>query len=123
MKSTGKRQISTVKNASFGRCVQFGWGIGLKVFLIFAFCLLPFALVRAQTPVRLAVIDFDGEQSREFSGLIRETAKLSSSEIELLDDDLVRTAANGAGYAGSLNLSRDEAKALGQSLGCDFYVL
>ncbi len=123
MKSKGKRQISEVKNVRFGRCVQLRWSIWLKLFSIFAFCLLPFSLVRAQTPLRLAVIDFVGDQSREFSGLIREAANLSSNEMELLDDDLVRTAANGAGYAGSLNLSRDEAKALGQSLGCDFYVL
>ena len=123
MKSKGKRQISEVKNVRFGRCVLLRSRIWPKFFSIFAFSLLPFALVRAQTPLRLAVIDFVGDQSREFSGLIREAANLSSSEIELLDDDLVRTAASGAGYAGSLNLSRDEAKALGQSLGCDFYVL
>lgn len=123
MKSKGNRKISNVKNARSGKCVQLGWGTGANLFLMVAFCLLPVVLVRAQTPIRLAVIDFVGDQNREFSGLIREAAKLSTGEIELLDDDLVRTAASGAGYAGSLNFSRDEAKALGQSLGCDFYIL
>lgn len=94
-----------------------------QLFLSFAFCLLLSDFALAQTPIRLAVIDFVGDQGREFSGLIREAANLSSNEMELLDDDLVRTAASGVGYAGSLNFSRDEAKALGQSLGCDFYVL
>ncbi len=115
MKSKGKN--SPYHNAMvLGRRVP-------KLFLPFALCLLLSGFVQAQTPIRLAVIDFVGDQSREFSGLMREAAKHSTGEIELLDDDLVRTAANGAGYAGSLNLSRDEAKALGQSLGCDFYVL
>lgn len=95
---------------------------GCRLFLIFAICLLLFDFALAQSPVRLAIVDFVGDQGREVSTTLRELAK-SSAGIELLDDDLVRVAASGAGYAGSLNFSRDEARALGQSLGCDFYVL
>jgi len=94
-----------------------------KIFLIFAFCLLPFNFALAQTPIRLALVDFVGDQGKEFSGILREAVKMPDNEFELLDDDLTRTAAKGAGYAGSLNFSRDEARAFGQSLGCDFYVL
>ncbi|MGH9768972.1 MAG: energy transducer TonB [Blastocatellia bacterium] len=46
-----------------------------------------------------------------------------SPQFELLDEKLTRLAVRGAGYDGSLNLSRGEARALGQSMGCDFYIL
>lgn len=75
---------------------------------------------RAQTAVRLAVVDLLGDERGELTALLRSSAQLS---FELLDADLIRAAARGSGYAGSLNLSRAEARALGQSLGCDFYVL
>ncbi|MBP6824272.1 MAG: energy transducer TonB [Acidobacteria bacterium] len=84
---------------------------------------MPFDFVVAKSPIRLAVIDFVGEPGREFSTVLREAAKSKGDEFELIDDDLAQAAASGAGYGGSLNLSRDEARALGQSLGCDFYVL
>ncbi|MBP6823955.1 MAG: hypothetical protein KA368_20580, partial [Acidobacteria bacterium] len=71
----------------------------------------------------MAVVDFVGDSSREFSNVLRDAGKSAGDEFEFLDDELVRTAASGSGYAGSLNFSRDEARALGQSLGCDFYVL
>lgn len=115
MNSKGKKWCcwaAAFRQMNFGCCL----------FLIFALCLLPFDFALAQSPVRLAIVDFVGDQGREVSTTLRELAK-SSAGIELLDDDLVRVAASGAGYAGSLNFSRDEARALGQSLGCDFYVL
>ena len=81
----------------------------------------PFTL--AQSPIQLAIVDLVGDEGRGFSTLLRDAARASNNEVELLDDDLVRAASHGAGYTGNLNLSRDEAHALGQSLGCDFYVL
>jgi TonB family protein len=77
----------------------------------------------AQSPVRLAVVDLVGDEGREVATLLRDLARASNAEIELLDEDLIRAASRGALYAGSLNMSRDEARALGQSFGCDFYVL
>jgi TonB family protein len=93
--------------------------------LIFAFCLLPSSgFVGAQTPIRLAVVELVGDERGETASLLRSLARQSQSpSFELIDEELVRSAARGAGYAGSLNLSRDEARALGQSLGCDFYLL
>jgi TonB family protein len=41
----------------------------------------------------------------------------------ILDRDQVHAAARGVGYGGSLNLSLAEARDLGASLGCDFFVL
>ena len=118
MEIKNKRQISTDER---GRQAIWGWANRLLwSILIFV---LSFDFVQAQSPIRLAVIDFAGDQGREISNLMRDAVTRFGSEMELLDDDLVRTAVNGAGYAGSVNLSRDDAKALGQSLGCDFYVL
>jgi TonB family protein len=95
----------------------------LQCLLPFAFCLLPFAFARAQSPIRLAVLDLVGDEGGEVATLLGGAARASGAGFELLDEDLVRAASHGAGYDGSLNLSRDEARALGQSLGCDFYVL
>ncbi|HMY75267.1 MAG TPA: energy transducer TonB, partial [Blastocatellia bacterium] len=81
------------------------------------------AVVSAQSPTRLAIVDLVGDESKELSSLLRGLAKASTNAFELSDEDLIRLASRGAGYAGSLNLSRDEARALGQSIGCDFYVL
>src|SRR5689334_2348691 len=121
MKSKGKRQKAKGKR----QCKQPGHdGIKLRLgFLIFVFCLLPFAFAEAQSPIRLAVLDLVDDKGGEVSALLRNAARSSKVEVELLDEDLVRAASRGEGYEGSLNLSRNEARALGQSLGCEFYVL
>ncbi len=71
----------------------------------------------------LAVLDFGD------STIARQTAeKLAGSlkretELLVLDRDQVRAADHGAGYAGSINLSLDEARDLGAVIGCDFFIL
>ena len=125
MKSKGKRQIPKVKNVCC-RIAVLNQAVGRlrdcwrRSLLIFAFCLLPFDFALGQSPIRLAVIDFVGDDGGELSAVLRQSVK---AEFELLDGDLVRAAMRGADYSGSLNLSRDEARGLGQSLGCDFFVL
>jgi TonB family protein len=89
--------------------------------LILLFLCVSFA--QAQSPVQFAVVDLVGDEGREFSTLLRDLARASNAGFDLLDDDLVRAASRGAGYAGELNLSREQARGLGQSVGCDFYVL
>lgn len=42
--------------------------------------------------------------------------------LAVVDRDMARAAARGAGYAGSLNMTLAEARSLGASIGCDFYV-
>ncbi len=95
----------------------------LRLVFTFLFALLGGPIVWAQSPTRLAIVDLVGDENKEVSGLLRDLAKASTDRFELLDQDLIRLAAHGAAYAGSLNLSRDEARALGQGIGCDFYVL
>ena len=74
----------------------------------------------AQTPLRLAVLDLNGDETGAVAAQLRGLAK---GQFELLDSALVRTAAQGVGYSGSLNMYREEARALGVSLGCEFYLL
>ena len=46
-----------------------------------------------------------------------------SNEFALVDSDLARTAARGAGFEGSLNLSTEEAQNIGAAIGCEFYFI
>jgi TonB family protein len=82
--------------------------------------------VSAQRTGRLptvAVLDFgDSNIGRMASEKLAIGLKRKSS-IVVLDRDQVRAAAHGAGYAGSINLTLNEARDLGAALGCDFLIL
>lgn len=43
-------------------------------------------------------------------------------EVSVLDSELSRSAARGSGYAGSLNMSLNDARDLGAALSSDFYL-
>jgi TonB family protein len=78
---------------------------------------------QAERPVTLAVLDFGNPtMGRLASEKVRANLK-QETELMILDRDQVRAAASGAGYAGSLNLSLNEARNLGAVLGCDFLIL
>jgi len=77
----------------------------------------------AQTPLRLAIFDVQGDGTGDVGASLHALAKAEQTSFELLDDTLARVAAQGAGYQGGLNLQRQEARALGLSVGCDFYLL
>lgn len=76
-------------------------------------------LVLAQSEARVAVVDLAGDERGE----VRRLLEALPRRLELVDANQTRAAVKGAGYAGSLNLRRDEARDLGASLGCDFYYL
>lgn len=48
--------------------------------------------------------------------------KIKGTTLALLDRGMSAAAARGVGYAGSLNLTLAEARALGAAAGCDFYL-
>ena len=81
--------------------------------------------VRAQTnvrPLRVAVLDFG---STEFARRANDklTSALSTDEsLKMIDREESRAAARGVGYAGSLNMTLEEARDLGGALGCDFFL-
>ena len=86
-------------------------------FLLMAFCVLPFSFVAAQP--RIAVLNFNG--ATEAATHLRKA--ITQSEFTLVDVDRMNIALKGAGYGGSLNLTLDEARALGLSMGCDYYMI
>jgi TonB family protein len=75
-----------------------------------------------QPELRLAVVDFRGDRGVEISALLLNLAR-QTANLEMVDEGLVRVAARGAGFSGELNLHRDQARAFGQSLGCDYFLL
>ncbi len=122
MKAEFKIRDSRFKRAA-RRTSRFRLSISAVCFLVLS------GVAHAQSSIRLAVVDLAGDDRGEATSLLRSLASASKSpsldlpSFDPIDDDLVKAAARGAGYDGSLNLSRDEARALGQSLGCDFYLL
>jgi TonB family protein len=57
------------------------------------------------------------------AGLLSESGAdaATATRLSVLDRGLSGAAARGAGYAGSLNMTLEEARSLGASIGCDFY--
>jgi len=86
---------------------------------MFASLVLVLALLHCQQVVpRVAIIELQGDQGTNVSKLLCE----SMQTFDLVDGDLTARAVRGAAYAGSLNLSLDDARSLGESIGCDFYL-
>lgn len=88
--------------------------------------LLSFTTVLSQTvnrPTGLSILDF-GKTS--FANAVTDKLRLSLKPIEglnVLDSELTRAAAKGAGYSGSLNMMLTEARDLGAALSSDFYLI
>lgn len=73
-------------------------------------------------PIKLAVLDLGmtGTGRRAADKLSR--SLISEAGLSLMDRDESGAAARGIGYAGSLNLTTEEARDLGAAIGCDFYL-
>lgn len=71
---------------------------------------------------RVAVLDFgaSGEGRRTAERLAFSLSK--DERLSIMDRDQSRAAANGAGYAGSLNMTLEEARNLGAVIDCDFFL-
>ncbi len=92
-------------------------------------CLLAAAsLATAQSqPTRIAVLGFGPEPTgakvaTKISAMFA-AESASTREFTVIDPDLARAAARGAGFDGSMNLTVHEARDLGAAIGCDFYFL
>src|SRR5689334_2682276 len=55
------------------------------------------------------------------SALVDVIAK--DSRAVLIEQSIVRPALTGVGYAGSINLTKDEARKIGAAIGCDFFLI
>lgn len=88
-----------------------------------AICVLFLLAGNSYARTSISVLDFG---STDFGKLIAEKfyAHLKARpELLVADADLSRSAAKGVGYAGSLNLTLNEARDLGSALATDFYLL
>src|SRR5438309_10307152 len=71
--------------------------------------------VTAQSPTRIAVLDFGSEPTGAKAGVKLSAifGNDSAKEFTLIDSDLARAAARGIGFQGSTNLTVSEARDLG----------
>lgn len=84
------------------------------------------AQTHGQTPlprIKLAVLDFGmSPLGRSAADKLAASVKAGAG-LALIDRDLTRAAAKGAGYSDSLNMSLIEARDLGAALGSDFFII
>jgi len=73
--------------------------------------------------VHIAVLDFGDTQTGRLAAEKFAAVLATETETSIVDRDLSRAAARGAGYSGSLNLSLPEARDLGAAIGSDFYII
>ena len=76
-----------------------------------------------ERPVTLAVLDFGNSAIGRLTSEKLVANLKQETTLTILDRDQARAAVRGAGYAGSMNLSLNEARNLGAVLGCDFFIL
>jgi TonB family protein len=88
--------------------------------------LLAAAAMAQSRPTRLAVLDFGKEPTGlRAAAVIRDAlhAKEEPREFTVIDRDQAKAAALGAGFAGSLNLTIQQARDLGTAMDCDFFLI
>jgi len=77
---------------------------------------------KTERSARVAVLDFGNSAFGRQAADDLYAALFSEKKLSLLDREQARTAARGAGYTGSLNMTLAEARDLGAAIGCDFYI-
>ena len=83
----------------------------------------PYVLAqKTERSARVAVLDLGNSAFGRQAADDLYAALASEKELSLLDREQSRTAARGAGYTGSLNMTLAEARDLGAAIGCDFYI-
>jgi TonB family protein len=97
------------------------------LFLHGALALCVYAQAQDARRARVAVLDFGETQAGQrvaerFSAGISSVDISKAADVQILDRDASRAAARGAGYAGSLNMTLQEARDLGAAIGCDFFI-
>ncbi len=72
--------------------------------------------------LKLAVLDFGATETAQRAADTLVRSLKAENVLSVMDREESRVAARGIGYAGSLNLTIEEARDLGASIGCDFYL-
>ena len=90
---------------------------------ICAICGLLFLVANCQARDSVSVLDFGSTEAGKTVAEKLRAQFRAAGDFLVADADLTRSAAMGSGYAGSLNLTVNEARDLGAALATDFYVL
>ena len=88
-----------------------------------AICCLLFLVANCSARDSVSVLDFGSTDAGKTVAEKLRAQFRASGDFLVADADLTRSAAMGVGYAGSLNLSVDEARDLGAALASDFYLV
>jgi protein TonB len=80
------------------------------------------ASVREVRQLNVAVLDFGETPTGMSAAEALRHALAADTNLKITDRVLVNAAASGAGYAGSLNMTLEEARNLGAAIGCDFFI-
>lgn len=99
---------------------------GLQRFALALSCLIALATYAdcQSRSVKVALLDFGPSPTgARATATVRSIFEKASDEFSLVDSDLARAAARGAGFQGSLNLTTQEARDLGAAIGCEFYFI
>ena len=97
----------------------------LLILLLLLACAACSISIEAQTnapALRVAVLNFGEKQTGLRAAEKLALAFSADKRIALTDREESRAAARGAGYAGSLNMTLEEARDLGGAIGADFYL-
>jgi TonB family protein len=111
------------------RCVLSSLFNRQRLILSAAICvivlLLSIETIGQTPPTRIAVLKFGPTPTgaRAADTIRRSILKDSNKDFALVDSDLAQSAAAGAGYDGSLNLSIDDARDIGAAIGADVYFI
>jgi TonB family protein len=95
----------------------------LFVMLSFLVAMQSNADAKASQPPILSVLDFGSTTIAKQAADTLRTKLRATGDVLVADPDLSRAAAKGNGYAGSLNLTVNEARDLGAALATEFYIL
>lgn len=74
------------------------------------------------SPPRVAIVGMFGDLGPKAGNALERTLG-TEARVVLVDASLVKAAATGISYNGSINLSRAEARQLGAAVGCDFFIV
>jgi TonB family protein len=97
-----------------------------RLFFTFFFLLLLTSCVQGQETehsIKLGVLDFGTTPLGKVAADKLRAGFRSVSNVQILDPDLILTAARGVGYSGSLNMSVSDARDLGNAMDSEFFII
>lgn len=107
----------------FGKILKNIKFIGQISFYLTLFSLLSLNIFAQETKrINIAVLDFGETQTGKLSAEKIFALLSQEKDLNLIDRDLSRAASRGVGYKGSLNLTVEEARNVGEVIGCEFFV-